>query len=36
MLAGLVEIVDTINTQFLDRKVKNSENSTIDPLARIF
>ena len=25
MLGGLVRIVDTINTQFMDRKVKNSE-----------
>ena len=36
MLGGLVEIVDTINTQFMDRQVKNSEKSTIDPLARTF
>ena len=26
MLGRLVEIVDTINTQFMDRKVKNSHN----------
>ena len=25
MLGGLIEIVDTINTQFMDGKVKNSE-----------
>ena len=30
MLGGLVQIVDTINTQFMDGKVKNSEKSTLD------
>ena len=29
MLGGLVEIVDTINTQFMDGKVKNSEKKHI-------
>ena len=29
MLGGLVRIVDTINTQFMDRKVKNSEKNNV-------